>query len=154
MTNMKALLTCTCLFLAIGNSALASSASEIEQPQKIALQFNAWYLKQVSQEKYPIQSGDDLQRFITIETLKKLRLADQEEKKTGDSLYDADFFIKAQYIGDDWANNITVVSSDYDPVCTNVYIAFGKTRDHTVIDCMVKEDGAWKVQSVAAQDFH
>jgi hypothetical protein len=31
-----------------------------------------------------------------------------------------------------------------------VYISFGKKRDHTVIDCMVKENGAWKVQSVAS----
>nr|WP_276519562.1 hypothetical protein [Enterobacter hormaechei] len=34
-----------------------------------------------------------------------------------------------------------------------VYISFGKKRDHTVIDCMVKEDGVWKVESVASMNI-
>ena len=39
------------------------------------------------------------------------------------------------------------------PACMQVYISFGKKRDHTVIDCMVKEDGVWKVESVASMNI-
>ena len=60
--------------------------------------------------------------------------------------------MKSQYIGEDWAENVAIDSYDSDPVCLNVNITFGKKTQHTVIDCMVKEDGIWKIQSVAARD--
>lgn len=56
-------------------------------------------------------------------------------------------FIKAQDYDDDW-NQIDIISSDFDAACTHVYVAFGKTRDHVVADCMVKEAGEWKIRSV------
>lgn len=62
------------------------------------------------------------------------------------------FFLKSQYIGDDWTENVAISSYDWDPVCVNVNITFGKKKPHTVIDCMVNENGEWKVQSVAARD--
>ena len=61
-------------------------------------------------------------------------------------------FIKAQDYSEDW-RQIEIVSSDYDPVCMQVYVSFGTNKAHTVIDCMVQEGGAWKVQSVARQDI-
>ncbi len=61
-------------------------------------------------------------------------------------------FIKAQGVGDDW-QQITAVASDVDAACEQVYIAFGAKQDHMVIDCMVKERNAWKVQSVANVAF-
>ena len=60
--------------------------------------------------------------------------------------------MKSQYIGEDWAENVAIASYDSDPACVNVNITFGKKTQHTVIDCMVKEDGVWKIQSVAARD--
>nr|WP_278435918.1 DUF3828 domain-containing protein [Enterobacter mori] len=62
-------------------------------------------------------------------------------------------FLKAQDIGDDWPSNVAAIAGDTDPVCVNVYIAFGKKQEHIVIDCMVKENGAWKVQSVSRVEF-
>ncbi len=61
-------------------------------------------------------------------------------------------FIKSQSFDDAW-QQIEIVSSHMDPVCTQVYVSFGAKQDHTVIDCMVKEDSVWKVQSVAGQEI-
>ncbi len=63
------------------------------------------------------------------------------------------FFLKTQYIGDDCPDNVNAIAGDTDPVCVNVYVAFGKKQKHIVIDCMVKETGLWKVQSVTSRQF-
>lgn len=52
-------------------------------------------------------------------------------------------FIKARDYSEDW-RQIEIVSSDYDPVCMQVYVSFGTNKAHTVIDCMVQEGGAGK----------
>ncbi|SQH38969.1 Protein of uncharacterised function (DUF3828) [Salmonella enterica] len=61
-------------------------------------------------------------------------------------------FIKSQSFDDDW-QQIEIVSSDLDPVCLQVYVSFGAKQAHTIIDYMVKENGIWKVQSVAGQEI-
>lgn len=61
-------------------------------------------------------------------------------------------FIKSQSFDDGW-QQIEIVSPDLDPVCLQVYVSFGAKQDHTIIDCMVKENGIWKVQSVAGQEI-
>lgn len=61
-------------------------------------------------------------------------------------------FIKAQGYEDDWGI-VSARALDYDAACMQVYISFGNKRDHTVIDCMVKEDGVWKVESVASMNI-
>jgi hypothetical protein len=65
--------------------------------------------------------------MITLpqEQLQQLKMysGDSNEK----DMPDADMFIKSQDWDEDW-NQITVLHSEFDAVCTNVYIAFGKTR--------------------------
>lgn len=127
--------------------AFAIASGDYDQPVKQALEFNKWYLQQISDYKDPLTDSKEIDKYVTASTLKKLRGAIGNDAE----YYDADFFIRSQDYSDDWANNVTVVSSDYDPVCLNIYVSYGKAQDHTVIDCMVKEDGTWKIQSVAGQ---
>jgi hypothetical protein len=61
-------------------------------------------------------------------------------------------FLKAQYVGDDWPQNVTAIAGDTDPVCVNVYTHLAK-QEHVVIDCMVKENNLWKVQSFLMRIF-
>ncbi|MBN6043560.1 DUF3828 domain-containing protein [Citrobacter sp. ku-bf4] len=134
-------------------SATAMGVENMQIPMQRALEFNRWYIKQVNNDHYPIKKGDEIDQFVTAGTMKKLRHAD-DPRYAEDEFYEADFFLKSQYIDDDWPDNVVITSYYSDPVCVNVNITFGKKKPHTVIDCMVKEDGAWKVQSVAARDFN
>jgi hypothetical protein len=130
-------------------SSPAFAVSDINNAAKVALEFNKWYLQQIEKDIYPLlRSGSpEMDEYVTAETLKKLHRAVNSD----DEFYDADFFTRSQDIGADWPKNVTVVSSDLDPVCLNVYVSYGKDISHTVIDCMVKEKGKWKIQSVALQ---
>ena len=129
-------------------SALAHQNDPVQQ----AVNFNKWYVNQISKDAFPITDSREIDKFVTASTMKKLRHA-QDPNYADDDFYDADIFLKAQDIGDDWPSNVAAIAGDTDPVCVNVYIAFGKKLEHIVIDCMVKENGAWKVQSVARVEF-
>ena len=78
----------------------------------------------------------------TIAAIKEMYSGDSNEK----DMPDADMFIKSQDWDEDW-DQITVLHSDFDAVCTNVYVAFGQKQDHVVADCLVQEKGKWKVRS-------
>ena len=132
-------------------SAAAMGAENMQIPMNRALEFNRWYIKQVNNDHYPIMRGGEIDQFVTAGTMKKLRHAD-DPRYADDEFYEADFFLKSQYIDEDWPDNVVVTSYDSDPVCVNVNITFGKKKPHTVIDCMVKENDIWKIQSVAARD--
>ncbi|KLG02173.1 DUF3828 domain-containing protein [Enterobacter hormaechei] len=139
------------LILIVLFSTAALGAEDFQMPMQRALEFNRWYIKQVNNDRYPIQQGNEIDKFVTASTIKKLRHAD-DPRYADAEFYEADFFMKSKYIGEDWAENVAIDSYDSDPVCVNVNITFGKKTQHTVIDCMVKEDGIWKIQSVAARD--
>ncbi|MCI1899776.1 MAG: YbjP/YqhG family protein [Enterobacter sp.] len=131
-------------------SALAAQRDPVER----AVEFNKWYVNQINNNVFPITDSKDIDKYVTASTMKKLRhTQDDNYGDKGEPFYAADLFLKAQDIGDDWPNNVIAIAGDTDPVCVNIYIAFGKNRDHTVIDCMVKEDGVWKVQSVAGMNI-
>jgi len=129
-------------------SAMAAHSDPIER----AVKFNSWYVNQINKDAFPITDGNEIDKYVTASTMKKLRHA-QDPRYADEEFYEADIFLKAQYVGDDWPQNVTAIAGDTDPVCVNVYIAFGKKQDHVVIDCMVKEDNLWKVQSVSAVEF-
>lgn len=151
--------------VAISTSAL-SAAPSYGEPAEAALEFNRWYLGHFSNidqhpvgkemRKYVPLDGHEIERYVTADTLKKVRSSDTQTraivKSTGqDFTYaDEDFFTKTEDILSDWPGNVTVISADYDPVCATVYVALGKEKDYIVADCMVLEKGVWKVQSVAA----
>lgn len=102
-----------------------------------ALTFNQWYIAQLNQDKPPVLNPDIMNDYVTSETvaaIKAMYSGDSNEK----DMPDADMFIKSQDWNEDW-DQITVLHSDFDAVCTNVYLAFGKTQDHVVADCLVQE---------------
>ena len=144
-TDMKNILPLLFIF---SFSAMADHSDPIEQ----AIEFNKWYVNQIDKDAFPITDGNEIDKYVTASTLKKLRHA-QDPRYADEEFYEADIFLKAQYVGDDWPQNVTAITGDTDPVCVNVYIAFGKKQDHVVIDCMVKENNLWKVQSVSNADF-
>ncbi|MFJ5852302.1 DUF3828 domain-containing protein [Enterobacter cancerogenus] len=132
-------------------SATASAADDMQIPMQRALEFNRWYVNQINGDHFPISDSGRIDTYVTASTMQKLRHA-QDPRYADEEYYDADFFTKSQYIGDDWTQNVSIASYDVDPVCVNVIITYGKKNPHTVIDCMVKENGVWKIQSVAARD--
>lgn len=136
------------LLALMSSSAIANSNDPVTQ----AVNFNSWYVSQIAQDKSPVNDDQKIDNYVTTETLQKLRRT-QDPAYDDEEFYEADLFLKAQDIGDDWPQNVSAIAGDTDPVCVNVYIAFGKKQDHIVIDCMVKEKDIWKVQSVANVNF-
>ncbi|BBV31117.1 MULTISPECIES: DUF3828 domain-containing protein [Citrobacter freundii complex] len=136
------------LFLLMASSAMAKTNDPVNQ----AVVFNNWYVNQINNNNFPITDGKDIDKYVTASTMQKLRRT-QDPNYDDEVFYDADFFLKAQDIGEDWPGNVSAIAGDTDPVCVNVYVAFGKEQKHIVIDCMVKESGFWKVQSVTSLQF-
>lgn len=136
------------LFLLIVSSSVMAGSYPVDQARNQALMFNKWYIKQISQGKYPITEGQELDKYVSANTLKKLRQTNTNDEED----YDSDFFLRTQDYDDDWPENVSVIQSDHDPVCTNIYVAFGKDKKHVVVDCMIKESGTWKIQSVTNLD--
>lgn len=131
--------------------ALSNAAQPLPPEAVAALQFNKWYISQIMSGKEPLTDYDTLSHYVTNETIGKLKALDKLNPDEYD-VPDIDMFIKAQGYEDDWGS-VRARALDYDAACMQVYISFGKKREHTVIDCMVKEDGRWKVQSVAGVDI-
>lgn len=122
-----------------------SFAETLYEPDVTALKFNQWYIAQMNQNNPPVLDPDSLHDYVasgTIAAIKELYSGDSNEK----DMPDADMFIKSQDWDEDW-DQIKVLYSDFDAVCTNVYVAFGKKQDHVVADCLVQENGKWKVRS-------
>ncbi|EJP5808342.1 DUF3828 domain-containing protein [Cronobacter sakazakii] len=138
---------CTLLITAAlcSTTAVASDETLEQKPQQAALNFNRWYISGFQNTHQDLLDSKQIRHYVTKTTLEKLRRARPNENE----FYDADFFIKAQDILPDGTSHIVITDVEYDPVCTQVYVSFGQNPAHGVIDCMVKEAGIWKVQSVA-----
>ncbi|WP_220710160.1 DUF3828 domain-containing protein [Enterobacter cancerogenus] len=122
-----------------------SFAETLNEPDVTALKFNQWYIAQMNLNNPPVLDPDSLHDYVasgTIAAIKELYSGDSNEK----DMPDADMFLKSQDWDEDW-DQIKVLYSDFDAVCTNVYVAFGKKQDHVVADCLVQENGKWKVRS-------
>ncbi|MDV5357206.1 DUF3828 domain-containing protein [Kosakonia sp. SMBL-WEM22] len=137
------------LLLLFISTATWASSSPIEIAQQQALNFNKWYIAQFAADNSSPLDGQKIDKYVTGNTLKKLRHA----AKTDEANYGGDFFIGTQDINDDWVDNVAVMQTLVDPVCTNVFVAFGKDKKHIVVDCMVKEAGTWKIQSVTGTEI-
>ncbi len=126
-------------------SPLAFSAPISTKPELAALKFNEWYIAQLKADKAPLSNMSSLIPYIakdTLRAMKELYSGDSNDKE----LPDSDMFIKSQDIDDDW-NHVEVLMSDVDVACANVYVSFGKKKDHVIADCMVQESGKWKVRN-------
>ncbi|MCR5947222.1 DUF3828 domain-containing protein [Salmonella enterica subsp. houtenae] len=145
-TNMKNLFIISLIF-----SCSASASVSPTGPEAAALKFNHWYIDQLLKGGNPLTDYAGLEPYVAANTIAALKISNTADPEVVD-VPDSDMFIKAQNFEKNW-QQIEIVSSDYDPVCMQVYVSFGAKQKHTVIDCMVKEDGAWKVLSVAGQEI-
>lgn len=131
------------LTLFVLSTAAIAGETAIEQVTKRAVTFNQWYVQQIIHESNPLAAGSEIEQYVMPQTLKTLRHAAQENDD-----YDGDYFLKVQDFDDlDWAENIRVDAVIYDPVCTTVYVTFGKARKQ-VADCFIHDNGQWRIQSV------
>lgn len=133
--------------LLVTGSVLASDIdADVHDASTRAVKFNKWYISQIINDVYPITDVKLLKPYIDAETLKILEtsyLNDSEESGS-------DYFLKVQNFEDDnWKNNVSVQLAYPDPICMNVYLTLGTGKDAKhIIDCMVKEQGVWKVKYV------
>lgn len=142
-TNMKKIALAALLL-----PSFAFATQNLPPEAATAIQFNQWYVTQLKNGNEPSRDYAALSRYVTRDTLSKMKAMDRLDPNEYD-VPDVDMFIKAQGYENDWGI-VNVSGLDYDAACMQVYISFGKSRNHSVIDCMVKEDGAWKIQSVAS----
>lgn len=138
---MKKILLALMLF-----TPLSFADSNVKGAETAALNFNKWYVGQLMQDKSPLTDYSALSKYVTSDTISALKKLYSGNSNDVD-VPDADMFIKAQDYENDW-NQVNVISSDFDPVCTNVYISFGAKKEHVVADCMKNKTGTWKVSSV------
>lgn len=111
---------------------LSFADSNVKCAESATLNFNKWYVGQLMQDKSSLTDYSALSKYVTSDTisaLKKLYSGNSNDV----NFPDADMFIKAQDYENDW-NQVSVISSDFDPVCTNVYIIFGAKKEHVVAD--------------------
>lgn len=132
------------LTLLVAGSALANDDAHDASTQ--AVKFNKWYISQIINDVYPITDIQLLKPYVDIDTLNTLEssyLNDAEESGS-------DYFLKVQNFEDNnWKDNVSVKLAYPDPICMNVYVKLGTGKDSKqIIDCMVKQDGIWKVKYV------
>ena len=57
---------------------------------KARLGIHRWYVKQVNNDRYPIQEGNEIDKFVTASTMKKITSAD-DPRYADAEFYEADF---------------------------------------------------------------
>ncbi|WP_407209712.1 DUF3828 domain-containing protein [Citrobacter portucalensis] len=138
---MKRLILFTFLFSSF-------AMAEIVPADMQALKFNAWYIKQITHNIIPVADNPTaLEPFVSIDTLNELKQAYMNNE------LEEDYFLKVQdFANEDWSKHISIDLTIIDPICTNVYLTFGTGESsQKVIDCMVEENGVWKIKSVATR---
>ena len=138
---MKRLILFTFLFSSF-------AMAEIVPADMQALKFNAWYIKQIAHNIIPVADNPTaLEPFVSIDTLNELKQAYMNNE------LEEDYFLKVQdFANEDWSKHISIDLNITDPICTNVYLTFGTGESsQKVIDCMVEENGVWKIKSVATR---
>jgi len=138
---MKKILLALMLF-----TPLSFADSNVKGAETAALNFNKWYVGQFMQDKFPLTDYSALSKYVTSDTISALKKVYSGNSNDVDAP-DADMFIKAQDYENDW-NQVSVISSDFDPVCTKVYVSFDTKKEHVVPECMKNKAGIWKVSSV------
>ncbi|MBA8104575.1 DUF3828 domain-containing protein [Citrobacter youngae] len=138
---MKRLILFTFLFSSFAMAEIVPAYTQ-------ALKFNTWYIKQIAHNVIPVADNPTaLEPFVSIDTLNKLKQAYMNNE------LEEDYFLKVQDFADeDWSKHISIDLTITDPICTNVYLTFGTGESsQKVIDCMVEENGVWKIKSVVTR---
>lgn len=124
-------------------SAMAQST-----PETTIKNFYAWYVKEISKNKFPLtEQPTKLKTFITARCY-------NENKRTYDrNEFDADYFIAAQDFDESWATNIKVsnVRIVGNKATANVLLDGKSNFDNKLKLKLVKEKGYWKIDTIDNQ---
>ena len=138
---MKKILLALMLF-----TPLSFADSNVKGAETAALNFNKWYVDQLMQDKSPLTDYSALSKYVTSDTISALKKLYRGGSNDVD-VPDVDMFIKAQDYENDW-NQVSVISSDFDPVCTNVYISIDPIKGIFLLIARHMETGGWKIRYI------
>lgn len=125
-------------------SQTAHAADPQGSPQSNLRAFYTWYIELNSNLKYPLMNKD-IYRFVTKETVKRLRNDYKHDKLPGG----ADYFLKVQdYDDKDWLAHIDAGTPVELEGVAVVPVTFGSMDKVSVIAFLRKEGGTWKIIKV------
>ena len=124
--------------------SFGATAKAADSPEQTAKSFYQWYLKEISRENNRINKKEVL-KYVS-KRLGKWYVSKAYEE------YDADYFIDAQDFDDKWQVSTTTAVIKGNTATLKVLLAVPKAKKsdwtNTLTIKMVKEDGAWKIDSV------
>ncbi len=126
-------------------SAGATAAKAADTPEQTAKSFYQWYLKEINANKSPRDKKDIFQKSVSKRLSKWIYSPAYEE-------YGADYFIDAQDLDENWQVTTTKAVIKGNNATLKVLLAAPKGKKilfkQTLRIKMVKEGGAWKIDSV------
>ncbi len=133
------------LLLFVLGSAGATAAKAADTPEQTAKSFYQWYLKEINANKSPRDKKDIFQKSVSKRLSKWIYSPAYEE-------YGADYFIDAQDLDENWQVTTTKAVIKGNNATLKVLLAAPKGKKslfkQTLRIKMVKEGGAWKIDSV------
>lgn len=126
----------------------ASVAKAAETPEQATKSFYAWYIKEISRESggNPFGQKKTLGRYVSKRLIKSI------EKQMAAEEYDVDYFINAQDFDEKWQATTTkaVIKGNTATLKVTLAAPRAKKTDWTQMLSLklIKEDGAWKIDSV------
>jgi len=132
--------------LTVSVSPVIGKAQELQTPESTATRFYAWYMHELNQNSYPLETKREaLGQFVTDRLI-----AEIDAMPKGPDGLDGDYFVDAQEWDQEWETNINVVSSDTQAdKCNMVLLLTGpQNPNHKIRLSLVLEDSSWKINKV------
>ncbi len=126
------------------------SAKAVATPEQTAKNFYVWYLAELNKNKFPIDQKQTMNKSISKRLSHWVYSPAYEE-------YGADYFIDAQDFDENWQATTTRAVIKGNTATFKVLLAAPKGQKslfkQTLQIKMVKEGGAWKIDSVNNRAF-
>jgi len=126
----------------------ASGYGQAVKPEQTAKDFYKWYLTALNAQKDPIRDNKRLMLQKVSTRLGRWLYSKAYEE------YDADYFLDAQDYDETWVNGITAAPAATNGNVSTVKLTFTPKKGSTGFGVrtmrikFVKENGAWKIDSV------
>ncbi len=144
----KSRLVSFALFIFLFGSLGATAAKAADTPEETAKSFYAWYLKRIISNKSPRDDKATFQKFVSKRLSRWYYSPAYEE-------YGADYFIDAQDLDERWQVTTGKALIKGNTATVKVKLAAPKAGKNdwakNLIVKLVKEGGAWKIDSVNNQ---
>jgi hypothetical protein len=127
-------------FLSLSQMAFAQEALP---PNTTVLKFYKWYITAMSKDEPLSNSRPKMKSFVSSALLKEI---DQNP----DISEDADYFIKAQDVPENWLNSLKIEKTETDGPKATVVVVIGATQEtyrHLTVS-LNKEGKSWKIRKV------